>query len=362
MPDCDAVDNLFDKISKTDTSEHLEYSEDGEPLTAQNQVNPTKLGVPAPPPQKDHFLKHLPLSQLNIGIKNGKFIQGKINIKSENSSVGNILSDKHGTILVQGLQNLNRAVDSDQVAIKLLDEKDWIHEIEEYNDLKSGAAPTETNPAPKNGTVVGVIKRNWRQYAGMLDPESATGRKVLFLPADSKIPKIEIETRQLDKLINNRIVVSIDSWPRTSKYPLGHFIRSLGKIGDKTTEKEVVLLEHEVPHEAFTDAVLKCLPKEGLKWKFDPKKHMSLGAEGTGAEREDLRALPVCSVDPPGCTDIDDTLHCIDVPGRPGFSEVGVHIADVSHFIKPGTAIDEEARNRGTTVYLCDDRIDIVCF
>ena len=96
--------------------------------------------------------------------------------------------------------------------------------------------------------------------------------------------------------------------------------------------------------------------------------------------REDLRALDICSVDPPGCTDIDDALHCRDLPNGnlevlyinypilyPSFSfyiqygicsqskfKVGVHIADVSHFIRPGTAIDKEAERRGTTVYLTD--------
>lgn len=66
----------------------------------------------------------------------------------------------------------------------------------------------------------------------------------------------------------------------------------------------------------------------------------------------------MCSVDPPGCTDIDDALHCRDLPN--GNLEVGVHIADVSHFIRPGTAIDKEAALRATTVYLVDKRIDMV--
>ncbi|XP_075919922.1 exosome complex exonuclease RRP44-like [Petromyzon marinus] len=76
------------------------------------------------------------------------------------------------------------------------------------------------------------------------------------------------------------------------------------------------------------------------------------------AAREDLRALSICSVDPPGCTDIDDVLHC--KPLDNGNTEVGVHIADVSYFIRPGNALDKEASLRGTTVYLCEKRIDMV--
>lgn len=66
----------------------------------------------------------------------------------------------------------------------------------------------------------------------------------------------------------------------------------------------------------------------------------------------------MCSIDPPGCTDIDDALHWRLLPN--GNYEVGVHIADVTHFIRPGTALDAEAANRGTTVYLTDKRIDMV--
>lgn len=72
----------------------------------------------------------------------------------------------------------------------------------------------------------------------------------------------------------------------------------------------------------------------------------------------DIRHLDICSVDPPGCTDIDDALHCR--PLENGNLEVGVHIADVSHFIRPGTALDIEAASRATTVYLVNKRIDMV--
>lgn len=74
--------------------------------------------------------------------------------------------------------------------------------------------------------------------------------------------------------------------------------------------------------------------------------------------RKDFRDLDICSVDPPGCTDIDDALHCM--PMENGNFQVGVHIADVTHFVKPGTAIDLEASQRATTVYLTGRRIDMV--
>ena len=92
-----------------------------------------------------------------------------------------------------------------------------------------------------------------------------------------------------------------------------------------------------------------CLPTKG--WTIPPEEV---------ERRLDLRngrAL-VCSVDPPGCVDIDDALHAREI--APGKWEVGVHIADVGHFIKAGTAIDIEAAARATTVYLVTTRIDMV--
>jgi len=158
---------------------------------------------------------------------------------------------------------------------------------------------------------------------------------------------VRIETRQADILANQRIIVAIDSWPRTSRYPLGHFVRALGKIGDKATENMVLLLEHDIPHSSFSEAVLDCLPS--LPWTITKQDELA---------RVDCRHLDICSVDPPGCTDIDDALHAIVLPN--GNYQVGVHIADVSHFIRPGTAIDMEAADRCTTVYLTDRRIDMV--
>uniref|UniRef100_A0A674DGA6 Protein DIS3 homolog n=1 Tax=Salmo trutta TaxID=8032 RepID=A0A674DGA6_SALTR len=196
--------------------------------------------------------------------------------------------------------------------------------------------------------VVGIIKRNWRPFCGMLFlSQIKEATRHLFTPADRRIPRIRIETRQAATLAGQRIMVAIDGWPKHSRYPNGHFVRSLGSAGDKETETEVLLLEHDVPHQDFSQAVLSFLPK--MPWNI---------TEEDMAVREDLRNLTVCSVDPPGCTDIDDALHCRDLPN--GNQEVGVHIADVSHFIRPGNAMDLEAANRGTTVYLTGRRIDMV--
>ena len=76
---------------------------------------------------------------------------------------------------------------------------------------------------------MGIIKRKWRQYCGMLVPTGG-GTRHIFVPAEKKIPKVRIETRQADALKGKRIVVAVDAWPRHSRYPVGHFVRVLGRF------------------------------------------------------------------------------------------------------------------------------------
>lgn len=83
-------------------------------------------------------------------------------------------------------------------------------ELTKLNNSKRNIKPT--------GRVVGIIKRKWRQYCGILQDGSAAVYH-LFVPADKKIPKIRIETRQADTLKSQKIIVAIDSWPRNSRYP-----------------------------------------------------------------------------------------------------------------------------------------------
>ena len=266
------------------------------------------------------------------------------------------------SILLQGHASLNRAVDGDIVAVELLPEELWtgpsgiVLEDEEEQDPGDNVDQVEKiistvrkeKDRQPTGRIVGIIRRKWRQYCGILLPSVLTeGTRHLFVPADRKIPKIRIETRQASTLSSQKIIVAIDSWPRMSRYPSGHFVRALGNVGDKATENEVLLLEHDVPHHSFSDAVLSCLPS--MPWSIN---------ELEVKRRKDFRHIDICSVDPPGCTDIDDALHFTRLSADR--VQVGVHIADVSHFIRPNSAVDKEAANRGTTVYLTDRRIDMV--
>lgn len=182
-------------------------------------------------------------------------------------------------ILIQTRESLNRAVDGDTVAVELLPESEWscpseivLQEdetdpgdlIEDDKDILNKSKPEIIEKTP-TGVIVGIIRRKWRQYCGILQKNIIEGgTRHIFVPADRKIPKIRIETRQAEKLQMQRIVVAIDTWPRHSRYPNGHFVRALGPLGDKDTENEVILLEHDVPHASFSEEVLACLPD--LPW------------------------------------------------------------------------------------------------
>ncbi|XP_027862987.1 exosome complex exonuclease RRP44 [Xiphophorus couchianus] len=313
------------------------------------------------------FPEHLPLSKVQVGIKSGSFLQGTFRASRDNYLEATVFVQGEGEdsteVLIQGLQNLNRAVHQDVVAVQLLPKNQWVapssvvlqddgaakdDNVDEDEEEKVLTGPLTETARRATGKVVGIIKRNWRPFCGMLNvSQIKESTRHLFTPADRHIPRIRIETRQASTLAGQRIMVAIDGWPKDSRYPNGHFVRSLGGAGEKDTEEEVLLLEHDVPHQAFSQAVLSFLPK--MPWSITPEDM---------AQRQDLRHLTVCSVDPPGCTDIDDALHCRELEN--GKLEVGVHIADVSHFIRPGNALDKEAANRGTTVYLCGKRIDMV--
>ncbi|XP_058120010.1 exosome complex exonuclease RRP44 [Anopheles ziemanni] len=306
------------------------------------------------------FPSHLTATQIHQGIKNATLMQGAFLASRENFLEGYVrVEGVEKPVLIQGRLNLNRAVDGDVVAIEMLPEREWkapsdVVLVDEQNDPGDMIEPDPTfnekaqAEREPTGRVVGIIKRKWRQYCGILLPSHIPGStRHIFVPAERKIPRIRIETRQAATLLSQRIIVAIDQWPRHSRYPQGHFVRALGPIGSKETENEVILLEHDVPHARFSEDVLACLPQ--LPWVITEEDLKS---------RVDLRALTICSVDPPGCTDIDDALHARRLPN--GNIEVGVHIADVSHFIRPGNAMDREAASRATTVYLVDNRIDMV--
>jgi exosome complex exonuclease DIS3/RRP44 len=125
---------------------------------------------------------------------------------------------------------------------------------------------------------------------------SLSQQTVFATPLSRALPRIRLRTRQAPQLIDQKILVTIDSWSINSRYPDGHFVRALGQVESKEAEQESLLLEYEVPYRPFGKAILGCLPVEGEDWVVPKKAPDSV----EWRDREDLRDLIVCSIDPPG--------------------------------------------------------------
>lgn len=287
------------------------------------------------------FDEYVDAAVLQRGLKSGKFLSGTLRTGSrqgENADepstgtalVSNESKSTSQRVAIVGERNLNRAVDGDRVAVELL--------------------------TPETAKVVGLVKKNWRACAGTLveaeDKDDVDDSYSLFIPVDHKLPHMLVVTSQIDALKLHRVVVQMDGWDRRMQRPTGHFVKSLGPVGDKDTETNCTLFEYDIPVTEFSAAVLGCLPAEGKNWQ--------VSHEPVQAGRLDLRDVDeVCSVDPPNCKDIDDALHCRLIANGTRM-EIGVHIADVSHFVLPDSAIDLEAKHRCTSTYLVEQRLDML--
>ncbi|KAK9490692.1 hypothetical protein V1508DRAFT_441509 [Lipomyces doorenjongii] len=343
-------------------------------------------------PNRYSYAEYYSTSRIQGGVKEGLLHQGILKISQYNYLEGSVsVAGFERPLLVLSRESINRAMHGDIVVIELLAREQWkqpstkiVEEetvnkndnaeddmqenivtaqerkalIEEAREAQYSSAEFRVQPTAK---IVGIVKRNWRSYVGHIDASSVPSdaasahrqSSVFLIPMNKCIPKIRLRTRQAMNLLGKRVLAAVDSWEPTSRYPEGHFVRTLGDIESKDAETEALLLEYDVQYHQFTQTVLDCLPKEGHSWRVPADT-----SDPLWAGRQDLRDLLVCSIDPPACQDIDDALHARLLPN--GNFEVGVHIADVSHFVKPDTAMDNEAASRGTTVYLVDKRIDML--
>lgn len=336
-------------------------------------------------------------SRVMGGLRNGALFQGNIQISEYNFLEGSInLTNFSKPVLIVGPKNLNRAFNGDQVVVELLPRSEWKapssialdsehFDVNDNPDMDGDDDNSEvvlsdkqrklltqdailaqkSNKVQPTARVVSITRRSWRQYVGQISPSSVDSQNggiqnVFVILMDKCLPKIRIRTRRAHELVNQRIVISVDSWPETHKYPLGHFVRNLGEVESVQAETEALLLEHDVEYRPFAKKVLECLPPEGHDWKAPENLSDAdaIAKDPLLPKRRDLRDKLICSIDPPGCVDIDDALHAKKLPN--GNWEVGVHIADVTHFVKPNTALDGEGASRGTSVYLVDKRIDML--
>ena len=152
--------------------------------------------------------------------------------------------------------------------------------------------------------------------------------------------------RELQARSGMKVAAVVDDWPRGEMNPRGHIVDVLGEPGDNDTEMHAILAEYALPYR-FESAVANAADQISEE----------ITAEDIAARR-DFRNVLTFTIDPADAKDFDDALSFIKLEN--GNYEVGVHIADVTHYVRPGSVVDEEARSRGTSVYLVDRTVPML--
>lgn len=195
------------------------------------------------------------------------------------------------------------------------------------------------------GEVIEILERSQNTFVGTLEVSD----KYAFLVTESRTLANDIFIPH-DKLKRGKngekAVVKIIEWPEKSKNPIGEVIDILGKAGDNNTEMHAILAEFGLPY-SYPEEVEKAaeaIPAEITQEEID--------------KREDFRKITTFTIDPKDAKDFDDALSIQKLKNNNW--EVGVHIADVTHYVKEGGIIDKEAESRATSIYLVDRTIPML--
>lgn len=270
---------------------------------------------------EDNFLIEIEKGRYKINDK-GQILTGTFQRKSNGKN--SFIPDDGGEPIFIAERNSAHAMNNDKVKISLCAKckkrqvEGQVIEILEH----------------ANETFVGVLKVS-KNYAFLLT-EANTLANDIFIPKDKLKGGKD----------GDKAVVRITEWPEEAKNPFGEVIDILGKAGDNTTEMHAILAEYGLPY-TYPQAVETAAEK--LSAEITPEDY---------AEREDFRDVVTFTIDPKDAKDFDDALSIRNL--KPGLWEVGVHIADVSHYVKEGSIIDKEAVKRATSVYLVDRTIPML--
>ncbi|KAG8928615.1 hypothetical protein FRC02_006667 [Tulasnella sp. 418] len=366
------------------------------------------------PQRKSLFAPYLPQASLPPLLAAGKLVVGILRVNKRNRSDAYVATEVlDSDIYICGSKDRNRALEGDIVAVELLDvdevwgtkkekeekkrkkEENSAYDIRSItgrkNDKKKDDVEVEgqgltlfedeevTDEVKPQfaGHVVAVVERMPGQLfsgtLGLLRPSSAATKEkqdaerrerggmppeeenkpmerpkiVWFKPTDKRVPLIAIPTEQAPPdFVNNSeayadrlFVACIKRHPISSLHPFGTLVEELGPIGNVEVETSALLKDCNFPTEEFSENVIKCVPP--IPWTIPEREY---------EVRRDLRSERIFTIDPSRAKDLDDAISLKQ--NEDGNYEVGVHIADVSYFVKPNTALDRDARKRATTVYL----------
>ncbi|SHI39967.1 ribonuclease R [Flavobacterium terrae] len=270
-------------------------------------------------------LKILASKKQIIEIEPGKYIvkaqsqdyyEGTIDMTSRKTAY--FVSDEFEEDVFIPTNNLNHALDGDKVKVYV------------YNRRKGKRPEAE---------VIEVIERNRTEFVGVIDVQKnfafvTTANAKMY--TDIFIPKDKIG----EATDGDVVLVKIEDWPKKADSPFGMVIKVLGRPGEHDTEIHAILAEYGLPYDFPLEV-------EAYAKKLDT----SIQAEEI-AKRRDMRDVLTFTIDPKDAKDFDDALSFRKLEN--GHYEIGVHIADVSHYVQEGTILDDEAFKRATSVYLVD--------
>ena len=194
------------------------------------------------------------------------------------------------------------------------------------------------------GQVVEILKRAKTRFVGVIQRQE----RFAFMVSDSRTMPVDIFIHNDDLAgaeNGEKVLVEMTDWPERMNNPVGRVTKRLGRPGDNNVEMQSILVEYDFPLDFPTDAL-------------DEAKKIRKPTQREIASRRDFRDVLTFTIDPADAKDFDDALSYRVLEN--GHVEVGVHIADVSYYVKPGSAIDREAYERGTSVYLVDRTIPML--
>lgn len=250
------------------------------------------------------------------------FIEGRLQMTQRGAGFV-IPNESTGDIYI-GNEHLNTALNGDKVKVNVFSQRG--------GDRISGE-------------IVEIIQRNKMEFVGIIQ---LSHNYAFLVPDDSRMyADIYIPLTKLNKAKNgDKAIAKITSWSVEDKNPFGEIIEVIGRPGEHETEMHAIIAEF-----GFSIKFPEAVEKEAEKIPTAITKEEI-------AKRKDFRKVLTFTIDPEDAKDFDDAISFQQL--KDGVYEIGVHIADVSHYVTPGSKLDEEALNRATSVYLVDRTIPML--